>query len=401
MTTPARNVSQTFQGQGQHCYQQIKPTLQSRFCTSITGTYRWFDDVRPQSGNALMADGFRQCRAWYHFGGDIVMPGVSCSYTMYYLNGSVVHRDISNGFWITAPPSPLAPSGNMINATLVKALNRLKSQDLHLGNFLAEGNKTVAMLGNTAFYIARQVLSFRRRFPDLWNEVKRVERGGLPKRDWCLIPNKWLELQYGWIPLLSDLYGGMQHLQRRSRFELPYVKASATSPTNTVTHGEIGADWGPGDLWRASLIWESKQKVWINMYYKITNPQLAELSSLGLINPVEIVWELVPYSFVVDWLVPVSDWLSALTADVGMTFVTGSQSTKAECKFKSASFYAYPGNVQKIEGSGPGLPTFSGSRRDFRRTCYASSPVPGLYVKSPVSLKHALNGLALLLQAFR
>lgn len=401
MTTPARNVSQALSAAGQHCFQQLKPTLQPRSCSAISGVYKQYDDVRPQSGNSLISDGFRLCRAWSHSGGNVMQNGASCSYTAFYNNGAVVHRDISNGFWTMDIPWPIDPSGNMINATVVKALNNLKQQDLHLGNFLAEGNKTVAMLAHTASFIARDVIGFRRKNPKLWEQVRAIQRGGLRRSDWCLIPSKWLELQYGWIPFLSDLYGGMQHLQKRSRFELPYVKGSARSPTNKVTHPEKGADWSIGDLWRASVIWESEQKVWVNLFYKITNPQLAELSSLGLINPVEIVWELLPYSFVIDWLVPVSSWLSALTADVGMTFVTGSMSRKSECKYKSATFYATPGNVQRIEGAGPGVPVFTGSRRVFNRTCYASSPVPGLYVKSPISLKHALNSLALLIQAFR
>lgn len=400
MTTPAKNIHITETTTGQHCFQQLKPSVMPRQCSVITGTNRYFDDVRPASGNAVMRNGFRLCRGWSHSGGNVIQNPVSASYEAKYFAGSTVRRDISGGVWVSVPPTPLAPSSNLINMTVTKALNNVKQQDLHLGNFLAEGNKTVAMLAHTASFIARDVIGFRKKNPKLWLQVREIQRGGVLKRNWCLIPNKWLELQYGWIPLLSDLYGGMQHLWKRNRFQLPYVKGSAKSPTNHVTQ-TTGADWQIGDLWRATCEWDCTQKVFVTLCYEITNPQLAELSSLGLINPVEIVWEVLPYSFVVDWLVPISSWLSALTADVGMSFITGSMSWKAESKYQSAVITQVPGNVFYITGSIPGLPSFGGSRRSFSRTCYTSSPVPGLYVKSPISLKHALNSLALLAQAFR
>jgi len=399
MTTPARNVHETFSVGGTHCQQQLKPLpVGPRTCSNTMLVNRWHDDVRPASGNATVSNGFRLCRGWSHSGRDITLAASGGSWTAYYTTGLVVHRDITGGYWSSVPPTPIATSGNMINATLVKALNKVKSQDLHLGNFLAEGNKTVAMLASTASTILSGVRQFKRRFPLDWQIVRRVQRGGLRKQDWCLIPNSWLQLQYGWIPLMSDLYGGLNHLYRRSRFEVPFVRGHATS--QDVVLSTSGADGQVGDIWRAAVEWEHQRKCTVVLYYKITNPQLAELSSLGLINPVEIVWELLPYSFVVDWLVPIGSWLSALTADIGMSFLTGSQSTKTKMRFKGSRFTVFPGNVTHIDGA-PSLPTFGGTGQAFARTCYTSSPVPGLYVKSPISLKHAANSLALLAQAFR
>jgi hypothetical protein len=44
---------------------------------------------------------------------------------------------------------------------------------------------------------------------------------------------------------------------------------------------------------------------------------------LGLTNPLAIAWELVPFSFVLDWLVPVGTWLQSLDATLGVKFVGG------------------------------------------------------------------------------
>jgi hypothetical protein len=102
---------------------------------------------------------------------------------------------------------------------------------------------------------------------------------------------------------------------------------------------------------------------------------------------------------VVDWLVPVGSWLSALTADAGYTFITGGQSVKTEMKFKESRITNVPNGSTKIITSHP--PSFFGGRDTFARTCYSGSPVPGLYVKNPFSFEHCANALALLALAFR
>jgi hypothetical protein len=39
--------------------------------------------------------------------------------------------------------------------------------------------------------------------------------------------------------------------------------------------------------------------------------ELSLQRSLGLVNPLEIAWEVVPYSFVVDWFLPVGSYIAA------------------------------------------------------------------------------------------
>lgn len=53
------------------------------------------------------------------------------------------------------------------------------------------------------------------------------------------------------------------------------------------------------------------------------NPGLRQLNGLGLLNPALLWWELLPYSFVVDWFLPVGDVLTSLTAGIGMDGVVG------------------------------------------------------------------------------
>ena len=58
----------------------------------------------------------------------------------------------------------------------------------------------------------------------------------------------------------------------------------------------------------------------------ITNPNANTFSSLGLANPALVAWELVPFSFVIDWVLPIGSWLTAtgplLGVNVEQVFTT-------------------------------------------------------------------------------
>jgi hypothetical protein len=51
----------------------------------------------------------------------------------------------------------------------------------------------------------------------------------------------------------------------------------------------------------------------------VSNPNLYLANKLGFVNPGVIAWELVPFSFVIDWFVPVGNFLSQWTDFVGLT----------------------------------------------------------------------------------
>jgi hypothetical protein len=55
----------------------------------------------------------------------------------------------------------------------------------------------------------------------------------------------------------------------------------------------------------------------------ISNPNLYLANKLGFVNPAVIAWELVPFSFVVDWFVPVGNFLSQWTDFVGLSLQNG------------------------------------------------------------------------------
>jgi hypothetical protein len=131
----------------------------------------------------------------------------------------------------------------------------------------------------------------------------------------------------------------------------------------------------------------------VKLYARISNETLANASSIGILNPLQIAWELVPYSFVVDWFMPVGSFLETLTDTAGLTFVSGVRTDRVVSQFNST--YTPPNS---------GYPNWDGSFscsnrvRGVNRVPYSGWPAPLPYVKNPLSTIHVASGLALIQQ---
>jgi len=66
---------------------------------------------------------------------------------------------------------------------------------------------------------------------------------------------------------------------------------------------------------------------------------------LGLLNPVAVLWEVVPLSFVVDWFIPIGTYLASLDAMAGVSIWTSWESLQANTEYTylaGASSYVHP-----------------------------------------------------------
>jgi hypothetical protein len=121
------------------------------------------------------------------------------------------------------------------------------------------------------------------------------------------------------------------------------------------------------------------------------------LASLGITNPLLVAWELVPFSFVVDWFLPIGNYLESLDSLLGYETAYTSTSTFQVVEWtdvgKSASFSGgrYIKNI------------WVGTKKVTKlvRTTSSGVPIPHPpFLKDGRSLGHMANGLALLSQFF-
>jgi hypothetical protein len=140
----------------------------------------------------------------------------------------------------------------------------------------------------------------------------------------------------------------------------------------------------------------------IGLTYRLDSADRALLAQTGIDNPALLAWELLPYSFVVDWFLPVGNYLQSLTDFAGFTFVDGWVSYKTEQWFT----IEYTGKV--TTGGGRAIWRTGFGKRyqaEYRRDVLSSFPGANLpSFKNPIGgepLARFLTAYSLLRVLFR
>jgi hypothetical protein len=261
--------------------------------------------------------------------------------------------------------------------------SKIKSSNLNLAQSLAEYRQTSKMFASLAMDVVnafRAVRSGR----VIGSAVKQLSgRGKSPTSK--AVANRWLEYQYGLKPALSDLYGSAEALAKKIRTGFPqYVS----------THGRDGAYFEQdttrnfdGAPFLQTYVVTQERQLRAKARYVIKDAALKQLSEIGITNPALLAWELVPYSFVIDWLIPVGDFLGSLDALVGVEDLKVLRSYKDVVTYKY--FCPWGANTYVVTG--------------IVRDAVSSSglSLPSLRYKPSTSFTAVANGVALLRQLQR
>lgn len=199
-------------------------------------------------------------------------------------------------------------------------LSRIR-ENANFGVSWAERQQTAAMLSKTVLRVVSTARMIRKgRFLDAakhlglrgeeLNRFKSMKGVGLKA-----LSDHWLEYQYGWKPLLSDIHSGVEFLHRR--------RGNVVDPLIEVLKETRSASY---HAFEKSGSVSGTTKVQVKVWYKVSSPTTRDLMSFGITNPLLTAWELVPFSFVVDWFYGVGDYLQELDATAGLTFLRGFQS---------------------------------------------------------------------------
>lgn len=116
----------------------------------------------------------------------------------------------------------------------------------------------------------------------------------------------WLEFTFGWAPLVQDVANVVEVFKQ----DFPGVPIKAK--VRSVYYASQPWD---GGSWYAA---QTSGVYYIGGEVVVTNPNVLLAKSLGLTNPASIAWDAVPFSFVVDWFIPVGKFLQSLDNDFGI-----------------------------------------------------------------------------------
>lgn len=181
------------------------------------------------------------------------------------------------------------------------------------GVFLGELGQTLRMIRNPARLfrggIDNFVSDFRKASPRFGRGRGRVNVANR------FLADKWLEYSFGWTPLLSDVRNGAEALAKLHTTHPVHQPVRGVAEEETVDD-DFGGQIGYGF---ASLDVRYKTKSFVKVVYrgavrvqpKSRVQMNADLFGFSLQEFVPTVWELIPYSFLVDYFTNVGDVIEA------------------------------------------------------------------------------------------
>lgn len=288
---------------------------------------------------------------------------------------------------------------NLIDSsTMIKTVAKLRESifgsDFNASVFLGESHQTLGLIANSANRVYTSLRYLKKgNVPQaaqaLLSGTARVARkhrhSSSGKLDDKSLSSAWLELQYGWLPLLSETEAAAKMLAKH--LEVPFqkrYKAVAKVARYSPKSFYNGTSGPCRVLTNYVVMSESVYRVTVHVTEK---PSIA--AQLGLLNPENVAWELMPWSFVIDWFIPIGSYLDARAVGscVAGTYVQSNKHqffvgmVRPDTVFDASDFMQRGCDYTRTVSSAPTLPTPS-----FK----------GL--ASAASWQHCANAIALLSQ---
>lgn len=273
----------------------------------------------------------------------------------------------------------------------LRALASWTERQVEYNAALRQAGQTAKMVGDLGKGLANQ----------LFDAASRKGATGINARNWKKLPGWYLEYLYGWAPLADDIANGVDKLIDEIRFNDSHLDVNLVgkwSGRGEMTFDNaLGSTWGSNNTTDTTL--QLKQFNKTVMRYRIPFDRLENLQPLGFFGTQ---YELAPFSFVLDWVLPVGTWLNALDANaLAIYFVEGSTSEMVRAT-SSSTRLRYPGGGGGTLISGVAGYDVEIQRWPFRFQRILETPwsiTSRVPFRTDLNLSHAAQGLSLLAQA--
>ena len=276
---------------------------------------------------------------------------------------------------------PLSGQGSMEtmlserNRARTECLLKLKEKKVNVGTFLAESISTYDMMAGQAKNLFQLLLYMKR---GQFNRIPRLFYGNGKGPQSARLASGILEMKYGWMPLISDLKAAYDDFQGTTpRPMLLSASRNVKTPWKTVSNSTY---W-------TNRVQDLEVRNTCKIIAKLSSDFMAKANSYGLINPLALGWEVIPFSFVIDWAMPIGNVLEAMSATAGLDFVGGFENQTI-----TGTVDARRPVPSGYTGKGVGVHC---EYLCTRREKLLGFPTPLPYVKSPFSTQNGLSALAL------
>lgn len=214
------------------------------------------------------------------------------------------------------PPSSCY--GNVSKNNLInKAIGDAGQQKMLLGETIGGAKESFNMITKRSRQLYNAIRAIRRL--DFAQAASILGHPGKGPSKSNSAASAFLELQFGWLPLLDDIYTATDLISNgvNTSLEDGYVvgRSGATSS---------GSGEGEHSQTSHRVLYTGESGAHVKMVFGFRHPCKGRtLNQLGILNPASIAWDLSAMSFVADWIFPVSDFLNAFSAKAGLSYKYG------------------------------------------------------------------------------
>lgn len=291
-------------------------------------------------------------------------------------------------------------SSSVLSDAIVDARTKLSGDGFNLLQNIAERQQAIDLVADRLTSIWKSYRSAR-------SAISAYRRGQMNARRWKHWKTEWrnafrhlglhnknvarrlsenvLAWNYGVAPLIDDVDAAIQMFSNPRTLH-PMIGVTGKGREGSPTQYTFKEDKNHGYVPRFLTYSEVKSARCV-LFVNPDNVDLIRLSATKVNNPALLAWELIPYSFLVDWVLPIGDWIDAIGSTAGWRFYSGYITERTWCR-----------TLFSNQKDNYGFSEITGSREclRFKRVRLLSFPIPpppGF--KNPWSLKHALNAVAL------
>lgn len=142
------------------------------------------------------------------------------------------------------------------------------------------------------------------------------------------IGGAWLEYWFGWAPTINDVNTALDVIQKVPK-KLHYNVVGTA--VDEVRLRDDSPRSQPGGTWTRHTV---NVRVDTRMIgeVSITNPSLRLAHDLGFTNPGKIIYEIIPFSWLLDWVVPIGGFLDQIDQYLGLSFENPVFSTRVDAE---------------------------------------------------------------------
>lgn len=286
-----------------------------------------------------------------------------------------------------------------------KLLAGLTNDDVQFNAAMAQARGTCKMVHNMATGLARGTEKLLLRdFPKGPKQFKKAVLNGTSTAIRSF-SGKYLEFLYGWKPLGDDIQNAFQRMdsdfqKNENSFKFS-MKSRRTLRDEYAFNCDIANYWYYNGSMKQVL--RRRQTSRVSLVFEF--PKWYQ-ENLPTVSPFGTAWELMPWSFVIDWFVPIGDWVGAMESmQWSPYFRGGCRSTfqKVESTVADPTFTG--NNIPGWTIVGFDKPRLDGYAMQFDRHVIGPEDLIDIIrfpsIRAKLGLNQASQGIALLTQVFQ